>query len=204
MPKFVHAATAATALLLFASPAAADPFQSFLKACMSTNGDATAAIAAMSALGWKSMPLEAFGEAPPAEMSNVALHINFDPQGDSLPDSIEMLMTGDADAEMLLDAPTVSMEVCGIIAIEGDAAALVQQATAYFGAPPQMDEEDTAWIYSRQNGRIVLEDELVHAEDDVILAALQDRPLFAVFSFEEDGAAGLMMGAFRSTKVEAR
>jgi len=200
MSKFVHAAAAAAALLLAASPAAADPFQSFLKACMINNGDSAGAIAAVSDLGWKPMPLEAFGEAPPEGMGNVTLHLNFDPQGDSLPESIEMLMTGEADAEMVLDAPTVSMEVCGIMAIGGDAASLVQQTTAYFGAPPQLNEEETAWIYSRQNGRIVLEDDLADAEDDAILTTLRERPLFTVFSVDEEGMAGLMLGVFRSTK----
>ncbi|MFN3560123.1 MAG: hypothetical protein ACK4UQ_12685 [Brevundimonas sp.] len=206
MLKIVHAAAlTVAAALLAASPAAADPFQSFLKACVTTDGDAAAAIAAVGALGWKAMPAEAFGEDLPAEMENVTIHLNFDPQGESAPESVELLMTGQADGEMVLDAPSVKMDICGVVAPGADAATLLREATAYLGGPPQMVDGDyTAWIYSRQNGQITLEGDLADAEDDAILAALRERPLFAVFTLDEDGAAGLMLGAFRSTKGAAR
>lgn len=205
MSKFVHAASAAVALLLFASPAAADPFQSFLKACVATDGDTEAAIAAVSALGWKPVPAEVMGDDLPADMENVALHINFDPQGDSLPETIEVLMTGQADGEMLVDAPGVTMDICGIVAPGSDAEALIAQAAAYFGGPPHMTEDDTMlWVYSRQNGQITPESDLADAEDDAILAAVRQRPLFAAFTVDEEDAAGIMLGAVRSTKANAR
>lgn len=202
MSKFVHAA--ATALLLFASPAAADPFQSFLKACVTTNGEAAAAATAVRALGWKPMPAEAISEGMPVGLENAALYVNFDPQGDTQPDSIEVLMTGQANGETVLDARDVIMSICGVVAPGIEGAALTGEATVYFGGAPETNEDGyTLWIYSLQNGLMTPESDLAHAEDDAILAAVRQRPLFAVFTVDEDGAAGLMLGAFRSTKGAA-
>ena len=206
MLKTVQAAAlTAVATLLIASPAAAEPFQTFLKACVTTNGQTGAAIAAVSALGWKAMPAEAIGDEFPAGLENVALHLNFDPGGDSPPESIEVLMTGQADGEIVLDAPGVMMDVCGVVAPGADTAILTRHVAAYFGGPPQLTESGySAWLYSRQNGQITLEAGLMDAEDEAIMEAAQQRPLFAVFTINEDDTAAIMLGAFRSTKGAAR
>ena len=192
---------AALALCLAASPAAAEPFQSFLKACVATDGDAASAIAAVGDIGWKPLPAEAFPEKADEEVRNLTMHLNFDPEGAELPESMEMLMTGQADGAMVLDAPGIMMDICGVLAPDGDAEHLIRQVAAHFGGSPQMTEDAfTAWAYSRQDDRIVLEADLMDAEDAEILEALRQRPLFAIYVVREDDMAGVMLGAFRSTK----
>lgn len=206
MLKTVHAAAlTAVATLLIASPAAAEPFQTFLKACMTPNGDRGAAIAAVTALGWKAMPAEIIGDELPAGLENVSLHLNFDPNGNSLPEVIEVLMTGQADGAVMMDAPGVMMDMCGVVAPGSDAAIMTEQVEAYFGGPAQRTESGySAWLYSLQNGRITPEAGLIDGDDEALLEAAQQRPLFAVFTINEDDTAGLMLGAIRSTKGAAR
>lgn len=197
----IFAAAALGAGLMVASPAMAEPFQSFQKACLATNGDARAAAEAVQALGWKVMPADAVTEDLPAEMEDVALYLNFDPDGDVLPDSIEVLMTGHADGAIVLDAPGVNMDICGVVSPGSDPATLRGLAETHFGGPPlKTDGGYTLWVYSVQNGRMMPEDDLLNADDETILSVVRQRPLSAVFTVDEDDAAGLMLGAFRSTK----
>ena len=206
MLKIVHAAAlTVAAALLAASPAAADPFQSFLKACVTTDGAAAAAISAMGDIGWKPLPPEALGGAELDDVQDLTIHINFDPASNVAPDSLEMLMTGIADGAVLFDTPGVMMNICGVMSSDANAQALIEQMNAYLNAPPQLTESAySAWIYSRQNGRFVPETELMEAEDEALLAALRQRPLFAIYVLEEDELGGLMLGALRATKGAAR
>jgi hypothetical protein len=200
MLKFAHAA--AVAVLLVATPAAADPFRSFLKACVTSDGDAATAVRTANDLGWKPIPQELLsGDDAPQELSNLGVHTNFDPSTGQIPEQLEMLMTGTVDGSVILDAPGVEMDICGIMASGVDAATLTEQVTSHFGGQPQLNDKDyTAWVYSRQNGRITLESELADADDATLEAVLRERPLFAVYVVEEESMSGLMLGVLRSTK----
>ena len=175
MLKTAHAtALAISAVLLAASPAAADPFQAFLKACVTTDGDAAAAISAMGDIGWKPLPPEALDGAELDDVQNLTIHTNFDPASKAAPDSLEILMTGAADGAVVFDTPGVMMNICGVMSSEANAQTLITQVNAHLNSTPQLTETAyTAWIYSRQNGRFVAETELMDADDEVMLAALR-------------------------------
>ena len=71
-------AGAVCALGLAASPAAAEPFQSFLDMCLDTNADRQAAIAVAKAAGWYSMTPEAL-DMESDELQEPTLHLSIDP-----------------------------------------------------------------------------------------------------------------------------
>lgn len=198
------ALTAAAAVLLVATPAAADTFQSFTKTCLTSDGNAAAALTAAGDLGWKPIPSEVFEDGAPEGLQDLTVLTNFDPNSSALPEQLEMLMIGAADGGVIMDAPGVMMGICGVMASDVDIATLTQQASSYLGGQPQLTGEYTVWIYSRQNGRITLEPGLMEADDAVIEALVRERSLFAVYVIEEDSLSGLMLGAFRSTKGAAR
>lgn len=186
--------------LALAGAAAAEPFQSFVDLCVSTNADARAAEVAAKGSGWSDVT----AQMPPEigeDFEDAAVYFNFDPAaaaaGLATLESMEILVTGWGDGETVMDTKGVFMDVCGVMSPQADALTLGKRIAEHLGVPSSTDESLTLWLYSRQGDRFVSEAALMDFEDDSLLAVARERSLYAVYVFEEDGLAGLFVGAVR-------
>ena len=189
--------------LALASAAAAEPFQSFETLCLSTDADARAAEVAAKGTGWSDVTAQMaaemgdMGEA----FQDIAVYLNFDPAdaaaGLASVDSMEILMTGWGDGEAVMDTKGVVLDLCGVMSPYADALTMAKLLSDHLGVPASTDGEERLWLYSRQGGRFVSEAALADAEDETILAAARQRSLYAVYVLDEDGMAGLFVGAVR-------
>lgn len=186
--------------LALAGAAAAEPFQSFANLCLSTNADAHAAEVAAKSSGWSDVTAQV-GADMGDEFQDAAIYFNFDPAdaaaGLSSLDPMEILVTGWGDGETVMDTKGVVLDLCGVMSPEADALTLDKRLTDYLGMPSTTAGDETVWVYSRQGNRFVSEADLIDAEDEAFLAAMQQRSLYVVYMFEEDGLAGLFVGAMR-------
>jgi len=169
---------------------------------VSTNADARAAEVAAKGAGWRdvtSQMADAAGELG-EDFQDVAVYFNFDPANPgSLPSdqSIEIGMTGWSDGDAVLDMKGVVLDLCGLMSPAADPLTMAKQLTDHLGMPATTDGLQTFWLYSRRGGGFVSEAALAEAEDEVIIAAARDRSLYAVYVIEEEGLAGLFVGAVR-------
>lgn len=185
--------------LAMAGAAAAEPFESFVDLCVSTNADRRAAEVAVKGAGWTDM-----AEEMPAEVTEMfrdpALYLNVDPAnpGSLLSgDPIELLVTGWGHGEEVMDFKGIVMDICGVMSPQADALMMSKRLTEHLGVPSSTSEGQTMWLYSRQGDRFVSEASLADAEDDAVRQAAETRSLFFAFAFDGDGMAGLFVGAVR-------
>lgn len=178
---------------------AAEPFQSFADFCVTTDADAHAAEVGAKGSGWRDVTAQM-----PAEVSqgfqDAAVFFNFDPDSPmsvSPGQSMEVLVTGWGDGEAVLDMKGVVLDVCGVMSPQADALTMGKRMTDHLGMPGSTSESETVWLYSRQGTRFVSEAALMDAEDEDFMAAVRARSLYAVYVYEEDGMAGLFVGAVR-------
>lgn len=186
--------------LALAGAAAAEPFQSFADLCLLTNADAHAAEVAAKGSGWSDVTAQ-MGADMGEEFQDVAVYFNFDPAeaavGLSGNDSMEILVTGWGDGETVMDIKGVVLDLCGVMSPQADALTMSKRLTDYLGMPSTTAGDQTLWMYSRQGDRFVSEADLMHAEDEAFMAEMQQRSLYAVYVFEEDGLTGVFVGAVR-------
>lgn len=188
--------------LALAGAAAAEPFQSFADLCLSTNAEAHAGEVAAKGSGWRDVTEQMGAEmgAMGEEFQDLAVYFNFDPAsaGNMSPDqSIEILVTGWGDGEAVMDTKGVVLDLCGVMSPQSDALTMSKRLTDHLGMPASRSGDETVWLYSRRGDRFVSEAALMEAEDEVFMAATRERSLYAVYVFEEDGLAGLFVGAVR-------
>lgn len=179
--------------------AAAEPFQSFTDLCVSTNAEAHAAEVAAKGSGWRDVTRQ-MGADMGEEFQDTAVYFNFDPAnlGQMSPnDSMEILMTGWGDGEALMDTKGVILDVCGVMSPQADPQRMSKQLTDHLGVPSSTTGEGAVWLYSRQGGRFESEVALLDDEDENFLAATRERSLYFVYLLQEDGLAGLFVGAVR-------
>lgn len=190
--------------LALAGAAAAEPFQSFADLCLSTDADAHVAGVTAKGSGWADVTAQMAAEMGDMgeEYRDITIYLNFNPDdaaaGLTSFDSMEILMTGWGDGETVMDTKGVVLDLCGVMSPEADALTMGKQLGDHLGVPASMDGDDRVWLYSRQGSRFVSEAALADAEDETILAAARTRSLYAVYVFEEEGMAGLFVGAVRS------
>ena len=195
-------AGAAGALWLAAAPVAAEPFESFADICLATNADAHAGEVVAKSSGWRDVTAQMATEMGDMgeEFQDVAVYVNFDPASPASlsPDqSLEILVTGWGDGEAVMDTKGVVLDLCGVMSPTADTLTMGKRLTDYLGMSANTDGDYTFWLYSRRGGGFVSEEALVDAEDEVIMAAARDRSLYAVYVLEEEGMAGLFVGAVR-------
>lgn len=197
---FRYGLAGAVLSLALAGAAAAEPFQSFADLCLSTNGEAHAAEIAAKGSRWSDVTAQMAADIG-EEFRDVAIYLNFDPAAAadlaSL-DSMEILVTGWGDGEAVLDTKGVVLDLCGVMSPQAEARLMRKRLTDHLGLSASTDGSQTYWLYSRQGDRFVSEAALAEADEETLLAAARERSLYAVFVFEEDGLAGLFVGAVRS------
>lgn len=200
MFRVLSAAALAAGLLFAAAPAAAEPFDSFVDLCLTTNGDRPAAHDAAKRHGWSELPNEALGETAADEtFREPVMHVNFDlAQGPTTGAPPELLLTGWADGEEMLGAESVVVEVCGLMSPELDLEQAEQRVTALVGERATSPEGGRMWLYSLNDGQYVSEAALQEFAGGEIEAASRQRDLYVIFAMDEDGTGMLMLGAVRS------
>ena len=198
MLNMIRSTALAAVLLLAASPAAAEPFQSFLRICTATNADRGAAAEAARNAGWKALDADMIPDMGD-DIRDPVIYVNFDvTRPDAVaPESIEVMVTGWADGSKVMEMPGMIMDICGVMSPGADTDTLYQQMTAKMGFAGRIEETYTYWLYSQQNGRLVSEAALFDAEDEEITAALRQRRLYAVYLLDEEDMGGIMVGALR-------
>lgn len=189
--------------LALAGAAAAEPFGSFADLCLSTNADAHVAEVAAKGARWTDVTTQmaAAMDDMDEEFQDIAIYLNFDPAnaGGLSPDqSFEILVTGWGDGEAVMDTKGVILDLCGVLSPQADALTLSKRLADHLGMPSSAHGDETVWLYSRQGERFVSEAALAEADEDTILAAARQRSLYAVYVLDEDGMAGLFVGAVRS------
>lgn len=96
-----------------------------------------------------------------------------------------------------MDFKGIVMDICGVMSPQADALMMGKRLTEHLGVPSSTSDGETMWLYSRQGDRFVSEVDLADAEDDAVRQAAQTRSLFVAYVFDEDGMAGLFVGAVR-------
>ena len=184
---------------LIAGPATAEPIQSFVDACLSTNGEPPAVAAAAEAGDWFKMPAEVADEMG-EDFRDPAVYLNFDPNTlkSSTPiGSIEMLMTGWGDGKAIMEIDGLRLDFCGLISPEADSQRLNREMTTRLGFSPITRDDMTFWLFSRRSDAFVSEAALIDIEDNNLVDAVRKRKLYALYIIEQDDMAGLVLGAVR-------
>lgn len=192
-------AGAACALCLAASPAAAEPFQSFIDMCLDTNADRQAAIAVAKAAGWYSMTPDVL-DMESDELQEPTLHLSVDPAliGDKGPPAdVEMLVTGWAGEAWDIGVDGVRMDACAIGAPFGDAAALQAQLEQRLGVPSVDMDGQRAWAFTRVGERFQSQADFFKMEDDEALRTLAAGKLYMAVVLPEDDVVVIMLATFR-------
>lgn len=191
--------TGAMLSLVLAGAAAAEPFQSFVDLCLSTNAEAHAAEVAAKGSGWRDVTAQMAADLGEG-FQDLAAFLNFDPAdaASMSPDqSVEILVTGWGDGEAVMETKGVVLDLCGVMSPQVDALTMGKQLTDHLGMSPARTDDETVWLYSRRGDAFVSEAALMDAGDEVFMARTRERSLYAVYLFEEDGLAGLFVGAVR-------
>lgn len=192
-------AGAVCALALAASPAAAEPFQSFIDMCLDTNADRQAAIAAAKAAGWYPMTPDAL-EMGSDELQQPTLHLSVDPAQMSdkgPPADVEMLVTGWSGEDWDIGVDGVRMDACAIGAPFADAAALEARLEQRLGVPSVDMDGQRAWAFTREGGRFRSQADFFKLEDDEALRTLAAGKLYMAVVLPEDDVVVIMLATFR-------
>ena len=192
-------AGAVCALGLAASPAAAEPFQSFLDMCLDTNADRQAAIAVAKAAGWYSMTPEAL-DMESDELQEPTLHLSIDPAQMSdkgPPADMEMLVTGWAGEAWEIGVDGVRMEACAVGAPFGDAAELQARLEQRLGVASTDMDGQRAWAFTREGEQFRSQADFFKLEDEAALRTLAAGKLYVAVVLPEDDVVVIMLATFR-------
>ena len=184
---------------LIAGPATAEPIQSFVDACLSTNGEPPAVAAAAETGGWFKMPAEVADDMG-EDFRDPAAYINFDPnklKAGAPIGPIEVLMTGWGDGKAIMEIDGLRLDFCGLISPEADSQTLNRDMTTRLGFSPITRDDMTFWLFSRRSGAFVSEAALIDIEDNNLVEAVRKRKLYALYIIAQDDMAGLVLGAIR-------
>ena len=123
--------TGAMLSLVLAGAAAAEPFQSFVDLCLSTNAEAHAAEVAAKGSGWRDVTAQMAADLGEG-FQDLAAFLNFDPAdaASMSPDqSVEILVTGWGDGEAVMETKGVVLDLCGVMSPQVDALTMGKQLT---------------------------------------------------------------------------
>ncbi|AYG94377.1 hypothetical protein D8I30_03630 [Brevundimonas naejangsanensis] len=182
-----------------ACSAFAEPFQSFVDICLSTNGDARTVATVAQDSGWFKMPDGALPDMG-KEFQDPAIHLNFDPNRPNAASmkSMEILVTGWGDGETIMEISGLRLDACGLMSPVADVQSLKRAVTAHLGFPPFKSDDMTVWLYSRTAAGFVSEASLKDIDDNAIVEAVRKRKLYALYVITEGDMAGLVLGAVRA------
>ena len=184
---------------LFAGSATAEPFQSFVDSCLTTNGEPAAVAAVAEAGDWFKMPAEAV-EDMGEDFREPALYLNFDPSklktGAPI-GPIEMLITGWGDGKSILEIDGLRLDLCGLVSPDADSRTLNREMSARLGFSPITRDDMTFWLFSHQTGGFVSEMALMDIDDKTLVAAAQKRKIYTLYIIEQEDMAGLVLGTIR-------
>ena len=191
-------AGAACAVWLAASPAAAEPFQTFIDMCLDTNLDRQRTDALAKGGGWTPIPA---GQIDLGEdVQDAAIYANVDPaaMGDKgAPDDFEMLMTGRSSGEAAFDMPGVQLTICMVFSTSADPNALQDRLQTLLGSPPTEMENVSAWIFSRAGSTFRSEASVIDLPDEEALRVVTERKVYIAAVLPEDDVVGLMLATIR-------
>lgn len=189
------ALTVAVAALLIATPAAADPFDSFVSFCLDTNADQLLAADAARSAGWTEIPTD------PAEGA-ASIFLNGDPATFS-PDALnlEVLLIDEGSGEEFLNIPSLRLDMCALMLPNSTDDELEVRMNAFLGftAPPSQGYR--LWLYSRDGSRFRAETDLYDTSEEALSKAAQQRQIYMVRMLETDsGDQTLSVGAIRTAR----
>ena len=195
MSKFVHAGAAAAALLLLASPAAADPFELFKDICLDTRAERAAVIETFEKAGWVSVPATAFGDGsegvgePMAFVRSEDLHL-------ADPAATEVGIIGWSAVDAFISLPEVRVEFCAVVH-PGDKALMDRKMESLFAFPPIDINSEEVWIFSRDSSGYRPEGSLLDLSKEEFTRLTSDRQIYIAATISEDGSAITIVGAVR-------
>lgn len=189
----------ACALLLSASPVAAEPFQNFVDMCIETNLDRQAAGAVAKAAGWVALPAEDMGFEED-DLLDPAAYSSVDPaliSDKTTLDDMELLLTGWGGGEVAFDIPGVRMDVCAVMAGSGDVGTLTALMGDRLGFPRINLGGEEIWVFSREGAGFRSEDALMSLDEAELPRIAREKKLYLVGVIAEEDMAGLLMAAIR-------
>lgn len=194
--------TALAAALALASPATAEPFQSFVDICMANDANAPAIERSLNDREWVEMPAESLGDLG-AQFRNPSLRLNFNPNGlnegefAAAAETMELVLTGWGDGKSVFDIEGFRLDSCMLMSPKTDSQTLNDLMTAHLGFAPETDGELTIWAYSRKDGGFVPETGLDSLEDEALIAEIRKRQIYVIYALNEDDMTGFALGAIR-------
>jgi hypothetical protein len=194
-------AGAACAVWLAASPAAAEPFETFVEMCLDTSLDRQVVDARAKAAGWVALPA-AEGDLPedirdPAMYSSVDLRSVGDK---GMPHDLEFLMTGWGTGETVFGIAGVRTDLCMVLSPASDPAALEARLQELFGFAPVEAEGAPAWLFSRAGSTFRPELALIDMPDDEALRIATERKVYIAGILPQDDMFTLMLATIRPSE----
>lgn len=192
-------AGAACALWLAAFPARAEPFQTWVDLCLETNVDLDAVGAKAKAAGWTAIPAAEVG-LDGSEIRAPAAYMNVDPAtfGDKGPPAdFQMLITGSGDGEDTFGIAGVRMDLCTVIAMNGDTEELQARMRDRLGIAPVNLDGETFWVFSRNGSRFRSESDLLDLDAADLPRIAREKKVYLGGLVPEDGAVGLVLAILR-------
>ncbi|GAA0651060.1 hypothetical protein [Brevundimonas lenta] len=186
------------AVCLFASPAAAEPFENFVKLCINTKVDGATSAALAKADGWVPLPPETLGEEPMFEDPRIFL--SQDPAGftDKPPTELDLLMTGWGSGEDVFGLGGVKLDFCAIAPVIGEKGDFIAQLGAFLAIEPMQVQEHTAWVFSPQGAGFISRPDLLDDDSEAeFLRVVREEKVFLATVVESDGTEMLLIGAIR-------
>lgn len=192
--------SAAVALWLAASPAAAEPFEHFIDMCLKTNANAASAAEAALKAGWHREPAEETENHGNELFAAPVIYLSDDPAtGDGSPEFVDFLMTRTASGEEMFGVPGTIVEACSVVT-EGDLAAQRARMARELGFGPLESSASIVWLYSRDGDDFHSEAALADVELDAteMLRLLRERQFFfAMVTEVETGTVAITTQLFR-------
>ncbi len=190
----------ACALSLAASPAAAEPYQTFVDTCLATNADRSVAGQGIKAEGWYAAPPEIIALFS-SDIRDAAMFTNIDLAGLSdkaPPADFESLVTGWADGDQTFGISDIYVDICMVFTLGGDASALRARLQRDLGVAPVEIEEAPAFLFSRQGDGFRDESAFVDVEDSQVSEMVRTRKVYMAAVIEDEDMIGLLLAAPRA------
>lgn len=192
----------ACALSLAASPAAAEPFETFVDFCFQSNVDQQAAATRAKAAGWVSVPAEAT-EPEETDFRDQAVFINIhptDPADGSGSEEFDLLITGWGSGEDVFGLDGLRLDVCAVAISTGEHKALQDQFQTWVGVPQVLLSEESGeegWVFSRDSAGFRDESALLDEEIETLSRVTAERKLYIAGVVAEDDMVILLLAAIR-------
>jgi hypothetical protein len=190
------AGSAALALALFATPVAAEPFDTFTSACLQTGARRDAVEESLTKDGWVMVGAELLGSPEESGIAEAEIYLRPEALATADPSAEVMILTGWTSAEAFVPLKDIGAEFCAVLN-PGEKALLDRKMEGLLGFPPSDSDSDLIWVFSRENDGYRAEPGFLALAPDEMQRVMRDRDVFVATTIVRDNEPMTLVGAFR-------